>query len=400
MDALARVVHHTAFRYGDAFLTVEWDQERGQPRYSVEDTRQMRPVYDTRHRLEVVYKCWEETTGIGTAAQTRLRINKYRAGLIEKFAGAPGSLRLEYWPGDGDGGIIPWVDAAGEPLPIPIVHFRNLPRGSDFGRSELNDVIPEQDEFNRRVWATGQAAVFDGARIKFGLNVQPMTDAVTGEPKAPPMGPNVFWYMNPLDPEKPATLATLDSGDLGQLQEVADRQLKMIAGLAGVPIHLIWPQGALPSGESLRVAEARLVAKLRDRTVSFGNDWEDVEYITLRLAATFGGVAVPDDLQCTTEWESIETRSALADEQVLDLRKDDLSWHQRMRERGYTEDEIAAIEQEREAERPVLAGNEKPEPVAPPPGGPGFGAAPIEAGVMRADAMATTTTGSEETEAA
>jgi hypothetical protein len=357
MDALARVVHHAAFRYGDAYLTVGWDDGRGTPRYSIEDTRQVRPVYDTRHQLAVVYKCWEETTGIGPAARTWLRINKYQPGLIEKFVGAASGTRMDYYDGDGDGGVILWVDRSGEPLPIPIVHFRNLPRGSDYGRSELADVVPEQDEFNRRTWATGQAAVFDGARIKFGLNVQPMTDPDTGEPKAPPMGPNVFWYMNPLDPEKPAELATLDSGDLGQLQEVADRQLKTIAGLAGIPIHLIWPGGGLPSGESLKVAESRLVAKLHDRTVSFGNDWEDTQYLALKLAETFGRISVPEGVQLTTEWASIETRSALTDEQVIDLRKDDLSWRQRMRERGYTEDEIALIEAEREADRETAVGD-------------------------------------------
>jgi hypothetical protein len=365
MDALARIVHRHAFRYGDAYLMVEWDSLRDRPRYSLQDPLQIEPVYDGNGDLVAVYKAWEEHP-IGEAGTiTRTRINRYRPGLIEKFVSV-NSLTYTYWTNDvdsdgrPDGGIIPWVDAAGTPLPIPIVHFRNQADGSDFGRSDLADAIPMQDAFNVRTWATGQAAIFDGARIKYGVNVAAFVDPTTGQQRDPPLGPNAWWYLKPDDPNIETVVGSIEPGDVAQLQEVADRELKTIAGLLGIPMHLIWPAGGLPSGESLKTAEARLVSKLLDRTITLGNGWEDAQYLAIRLANVFGAAGLPEDRMCTTQWKPVETRSELTDEQVIALKKDDLSWRQRMRERDYSEEDIDQIEQEKEDEREAA-----PVPVMP-----------------------------------
>jgi hypothetical protein len=356
MDALARIVHRHAFRYGDAYLMVEWDALRSRPRYSIQDPLQIEPVYDGNGELVAMYKAWEEHPIGESGTITRTRINRYRPGLIEKFVSV-NSLTYTYWTGDvdsdgrPDGGIIPWVDAAGAPLPIPIVHFRNQPDGADFGRSDLADAIPMQDQFNVRTWATGQAAIFDGARIKYGVNVAAFVDPTTGVQRDPPLGPNAWWYLKPDDPNIETVVGSIEPGDVAQLQEVADRELKTIAGLLGIPMHLIWPAGGLPSGESLKTAEARLVSKLLDRTITLGNGWEDAQYLAIRLANVFGAAGLPEDRMCTAQWAPVETRSELTDEQVISLKKDDLSWRQRMRERAYSEEDIERVEAEREEDR-------------------------------------------------
>jgi hypothetical protein len=367
MDALARIVHRHAFKYGDAFVMVEWEPAAGRPLYSVQDPRQITPVYDGDHRLLAVYKAWEEhPIGEGTAG-SRVRINRYRPGLVEKFVSTNGAT-YQYWTGDldregnPDGGLIVMLDRDGLPLSVPIVHFRNQPDAADFGRSDLTDAVPMQDEFNKRTWATGQAAIYDGSRIKYGVNIAAFVDADTGLQRDPPLGPNAFWYLRPDDPGISTEVGTLAPGDVTQLQEAADRELKTIAGLLGIPMHLIWPAGGLPSGESLKTAEARLVAKLQDRTVTLGNGWEDVQYLAIRLANTYGGEDLPTDLLCTTQWAPVETRSAVTDEQVVTSRKDDLSWRQRMRERDYSEEDMDRIETEREAEKEA---EPEPPPMAP-----------------------------------
>jgi hypothetical protein len=365
MDAIARIVHRHTFRYGDAYVMVEWDTLRGRPRYCIQDPLQIEPVYDGEGTLVAVYKAWEEHPIGESSAITRTRINRYRPGIIEKFVSTSG-MTYTYWTEDRDaagvpdGGVIPWLDPQGNPLPIPIVHFRNQPDSTDFGRSDLADAIPMQDEFNKRTWATGQAAIFDGSRIKYGINIAAFVDPGTGEQRDPPLGPNAFWYLKPDDPNISVEVGTLEPGDVTQLQEAADRELKTIAGLLGIPMHLIWPAGGLPSGESLKTAEARLVSKLQDRTVALGNGWEDVQYLAIRLANVFGNAGLPEDAMCTTQWAPLETRSELTDEQVMGLKKDDLSWHQRMVERNYTEEDIARIETEKKEEKaaeppPVIA---------------------------------------------
>ena len=365
MDAIARVVHqHTAI-FGDGYVMAEWDAARGRPRYGVQNPLQIEPVYDGEGTLVALYKAWEEHPIGEGGIITRTRINRYRPGLIEKFVSV-NSASYDYWTedrypdGTPDGGVIPWVDAAGTPLPIPIVHFRNQAHGNDFGRSELADAIPMQDEFNKRTWSTGQASIFDGARIKYGVNIATFVDE-NGQQRDPPLGPNAFWYLKPDDPSITTEVGTLAPGDVAQLQEVADRELKTIAGLLGIPMHLIWPAGGLPSGESLRTAEARLVSKLGDRSVTLGNGWEDLQYLAIRLANVFGNEALPEDVLCTTGWAPFETRAELTDEQVIGLKKDDLSWRQRMRERDYSEEAIDQIEAEREEEQaaeppPQIAG--------------------------------------------
>lgn len=359
MDAIARIIHRHAFRYGDAYLMVEWDSVRGRPRYCIQDPLQIEPVYDGNGELVAVYKAWEEHPIGAMGVTARTRINRYRPGLIEKFVSV-NSLQYQYWTEDvdsdgrPDGGIIPWIDAAGAPLPIPIVHFRNQADSLDFGRSDLADAVPMQDEYNKRIWATGQAAIFDGSRIKYGINIAAFVDPQTGTQRDPPLGPNAFWYLKPDDPNINTEVGTLAPGDVGQLQEVADRELKTIAGLLGIPMHLIWPAGGLPSGESLKTAEARLASKLLDRTITLGNGWEDVQYLAIRIANVFGNLNLPEDRMCTTQWAPVETRSELTDEQVIALKKDDLSWRQRMRERDYTEEDIERVEAEREDDRAAM----------------------------------------------
>jgi hypothetical protein len=351
---------------------VEWDSIRGRPRYSLQDPLQIEPVYDGNGELVAVYKAWEEHPIGESGTITRTRINRYRPGLIEKFVSV-NSLTYTYWTGDvdsdgrPDGGIIPWVDSAGAPLPIPIVHFRNQADGSDFGRSDLADAIPMQDAFNVRTWATGQAAIFDGARIKYGVNVAAFVDPTTGAQRDPPLGPNAWWYLKPDDPNIETVVGSIEPGDVAQLQEVADRELKTIAGLLGIPMHLIWPAGGLPSGESLKTAEARLVSKLLDRTITLGNGWEDAQYLAIRLANVFGNAGLPEDRMCTTQWKPVETRSELTDEQVIALKKDDLSWRQRMRERDYSEENIDQIAQEKDDEKEAAP----PPPVSPAEGDEG-----------------------------
>jgi hypothetical protein len=363
MDVVARTTHHRTLSLGDAFVIVEYDQDAGYPRFFLQKPAEITAVYDEYDQLVTVYKAWEQGEAGGGTASTRrvLRINKYQRGIIEKFVGPVGGFgAFDYYTGDGDAGTTLLLDANFELLPLPVVHFRNAPRGDTFGRSDLADAVPMQDTFNMRTWATSQAAMFQGAKIYYGVNIEPLTDADTGEQRQPPYGPNVFWYLFARDPEKAAQLGALEAGDLAQLQEVADRELKTIAGLLGIPVHLIWPEGGLPSGESLKTAEARLVAKLRDRAATMGNGWEDAMQLAIRYANAYGDAGLPADLMLVTDWEPFGTRTDLSDEQTLQLRADDLSWRQRMRERNYDEEEIDRIEQER-AEAAALL------PAAPAP---------------------------------
>lgn len=357
MDEHQVTVHAQAAIKGDAFLLVDYDAESDRPRFTFHDATEVTPLYDAGHHMSAAYKFWVEhyTTESGQL-RARRRLTKYSPDLIEKFADEGDGWTL--WTadldadGNPDGGVIAWVNGAGDPLGIPFVHFKNKPRGGDYGRSEVADAIPLQDELNRRVWATSEAASYEGSKQKYIVNGQSPKGA-DGKQAGWVSGPGQVWAITPAAPDKPVQVGQLDAGDVAALQDIADRELKALAGQTRTPLHLIWPEGPLPSGESLKTAEAGLVAKARDRSVTFGNAWEDACRLAIRLHNTFGtGEALPDTVMISAEWAPFETRSALGDEQVIALRRPDLSWNEAMRERGFDADTIDLISQERDAETP------------------------------------------------
>ena len=71
----------------------------------------------------------------------------------------------------------------------------------------------------------------------------------------------------------------------------------------------------MPSGEALRSAESGLVAKAQDRQVYFGNAWEDVMRMSLKLAKLNGALpALPadadlSDLVIKTQWKDPLSRN-------------------------------------------------------------------------------------------
>ncbi|HEX3100671.1 MAG TPA: hypothetical protein VHQ01_02705, partial [Pyrinomonadaceae bacterium] len=71
-----------------------------------------------------------------------------------------------------------------------------------------------------------------------------------------------------------------------------------IASVTGTPLHyLLQTTGDIPSGESLRKAETRFIAKVRDRQESFGQVWADL----MEFALTVEGQGRRARL--LTEWE-------------------------------------------------------------------------------------------------
>lgn len=362
MDEHQITVHAQSMVKGDAYVMASWDEAAGVPAFHVYDALEIEPVYDGDHRQVAVYKSWTEftTNANGAMMGQRTRINRYMAGRLDKFVSDNAGTTYRLYPddidpntGEPDGGDVVWQDAEGRPLPIPVIHFPNKPRGRDMGRSDLADLIPFQDEYNRRIWNASQAGSYQGAPQRYGVGL--LTTDEKGEPLPTEGGPGQMVLFRPANSGVPPIIGQWSAGDLNNLEDAADRQLRRLGSKARVPLHLIWPEGAgMPSGESLKTAEAGLIAKCTDRAVTLGNRWEDLIRLGLVLHNAFAApeAAIPeaDALTITINWRPFETRSALTDEQVLTLRAGDTSRAQRNRERGYTPEEITRIETEIETE--------------------------------------------------
>src|SRR5436190_21211170 len=161
MDETQNTVHAQAFIKGDAYLITRI--AGGVPFWTYRDALMMLPVYDLDNvTMLSCYETWSEWVQDNGIARERRRLTIYRPNEISKWWMWLGGATWQPWTADGDGGVIAWVDTNGQPLGIPVHHFRNKPRGASFGRSELADLVALQDEYNRRAWDTSQASAFAG----------------------------------------------------------------------------------------------------------------------------------------------------------------------------------------------------------------------------------------------
>jgi len=141
-----------------------------------------------------------------------------------------------------------------------------------------------------------------------------------------------------------------------------------IARVTGTPLHYFYHGGGTPpSGEALKTAEARLTAKVYDKSVAFGAVWEDV----FRLALAIAGDEMPDGLDA--QWEDTTPRdeTAVLNNVVTKVKELGMGLVQAYRELGYSEKEARRIIKEaireKKIEERLLARAAKQ---AQPPGGP------------------------------
>jgi len=84
------------------------------------------------------------------------------------------------------------------------------------------------------------------------------------------------------DPQ--ARLGAIDPPDLNRMIEVSKYWIESAAGVTRTPQYLFQALGAdQPSGESLKMQEVGLLAKVERKQRRFGNSWENVVYLSARL---------------------------------------------------------------------------------------------------------------------
>lgn len=346
-DALQKRVHEHAAALGDAYVIVEWDVERGRPRFAFNAPELIRVRYadDDQERIVRATKRWTVLAPEGTETFGMVRLNVYYPDRIEKYAASARNGVAGAWTkhiDEGDGAWpLPLLDAEGMPIGVLVVHFRNDDRGGDYGRSELQDAIPLQDALNK--------ALVDGIKVedsqgwpqRWGSGVDSAPD---GDVAAQPG--SILW-------------ATSDAARFGEFT-AADPEKSIawmvalvneMAHVTSTPAHLFNRTGVLPSGEAIKTAEAPLVSKARDRCVIFGNAWEQVMEIALRLhnanvaagALADGPALVLPDTGFEAAWQDVESRPSELERINAINAKQGISTRQRLREYGYSEEEIARI---------------------------------------------------------
>ena len=154
--------------------------------------------------------------------------------------------------------------------------------------------MPVQDGLNKSVLDMLVAMEVSAFRQRWVAGLEIKKDPETGE-DIPPFiaGIDRLWQAEGPD----AKFGDFHATDLEQFLKVKDGFRIDMASVTGTPLYYLMPQiQGFPSGESLRKAETRFLAKVRDRQEQFGAVWADVVSFALK-ASGHGSVSLE------TEWE-------------------------------------------------------------------------------------------------
>lgn len=303
MDATQSVVHLSSIRDGDSYVLIEWNRDKKIPRFSQQNayngTDGVHLVYSDEDRTVPIVgvKRWIETSG--PEIKTR-RANLYYPDRVEKYTDkGTGGDYVHYIEDSGEfAGIwpIPWTDSgteSGEPLGIPIVHFRNKDQGSVYGESELEDVVPIANGLDKSFidllaaadstgfqmyWASG----YDGS----GVEMNPAQLLWSTDP-------NSKWGVLP-----PAALEGLI--------KLKDSIAADIAKVTRTPVSFFQLTGQVAAEGTLKEQRSGLNSKAVNRQVVFGNGWEDVMDYGRKLHNIWGSSKMDPEKLITTVWQDDE----------------------------------------------------------------------------------------------
>lgn len=308
MDARQRWAHQAAIRDGDAFVMVEYDAEAGRPRFEVE------LAYDGSDGVKVHYS--DERRGVVSFASKRWvisnpdegagklrRINLYYPDRIEKYVSNSEEFEGDWRPyeDDDDGGWPVWNTTtrteAGEPLGIPVIHFKYKSGGYDFGRSRMADAIPLQNALNKALIDIIGAADAEGFGLLYLFGDQ--WGDVT-------LGPGAVVKSE----REASTVAAgrIPGGDLSNLLAHKNDLIMDIARISNTPLSRFQLTGHIASGATLKQQESGLVADAEAAQIEFGNAWEDVLTMGRKLHNAFGeGEQLTEDQLIESQWAPAAT---------------------------------------------------------------------------------------------
>lgn len=313
LDAISKTVHLAALRDGEAFLVVDYDPLADRPRLTLnfadDGSGGMTVHYSDDWQPIYAVKRWTVDSGNG-AGRIR-RMNVYYAERVEKYISTsaapywhPYKLENEAWP-------LAWVDKKGNPLGLPVIHFRNRDSGTPYGVSEIQDILPLQDALNKIL--SDILAVAD-------TNAFPMLVALGFElPEDFQVAPGALIHV-PTSMDTPSDFKVIPGAEVGNLLTLLQHLVLEIARVSSTPLSRLQISGQVAAEGTLKQQEAGLIAKVEHKQLTFGNAWEDAMRLALRLQNAFGAVKVEENSLLSTLWTPAAPRSELEQLQLLLLK--------------------------------------------------------------------------------
>lgn len=332
-----------SLKCGDAYVVVWLD--------GVAPDGQVYPTISVNYADQVVIRFNQDTKTKEAAVKAWQRSDKfwrvtiYTGSFLYKYVT---TAKKDEFPAFSD--LVPYQPDPAEgteaelwPLPnptgvVPVFHFNNNAPEGEYGRSELRDVIPLQDALNKACMDMMVAMEYGAFPQRWATGLQlGIPNPVTGKIPSPfTSGPGEVWTA-----PKDGQFGSFEVANLTQFVTIQDSFDSKISNVSRVPEHwLKMSAGSNLSGETLKTAEGPFVAKLEDRQISFGNEWENVFSYALAFMGKIG-------VMLNAVWKSAELRSD-TDKLNEAMLKKQLGWSedQIQREFGLDQATIDRMKQE------------------------------------------------------
>jgi hypothetical protein len=326
----ANEIHRSALEFGDAYAMV-WPDENGELLISLNSPLTTAIVYDPENPRKKLYavKIWKQS-------ENETRMNVYFPDEIRKFTVKASEIT----------DATNWQAAGREDNPfgeVPVFHFRTH---RPYGRPEAYEAYGAQDDLNKLLATHMFTVDYQGAPQRYALSGQGDADVLdlddndTARENANSLeaAPGNLWFLKGV-----SQVGEFKPADSRVFWEPIGNLKQSMAALTSTPFHFLDRANNVPSGEGLRVAEAPLMKKVRDRQTSFAVTWRELFNFVLMVEGTPARLEV--------KWDIVESMDSLNEWDVM-LKKINagLSHRQALREAGYEEANIEKIMAERDAE--------------------------------------------------
>jgi hypothetical protein len=369
LELQATNVMRKACTYGDAYVIV-WPREDAVEPYRPEDIqvlyqdpRTVRVFYraDNPHEVEYAAKRWEE--------HGKVRLDLYYPDRVESYVSkkdTKGQSAKDFVPCAGD----PDSDtdgADGHVTPhdfgiVPVFHFRT--DADEYGEPEhkhfysITDIIhklaighmagvdyqafPQRYALMMEDGDTSEAARLDEGTFSFDLDEGGTTENNTGEARSQfKSDPGSVWMAQGIK-----AFGQFDVADSGNFIKPMEFYLRCGATISNTPLHYFDPSGDVPSGESLKTAEAPFIKKVKTRKLSFGDTWRQVFTFALKLLGY-------DDAKVVVRWAPSESTDDQSTWTTAKLKQDaGVPVEQTHLEAGYTTTQVEEWKQAGESNLP------------------------------------------------
>jgi hypothetical protein len=326
-------IHRRALAYGDCYAIV-WTDINGNITVDYNSPLTTIMIYDDENpRVKrFAAKLWQSEDPMDHTKKTS-HLNMYYSDRIEKYT-MPGEIvNIVSHSGFALVEVVenPWNE-------IPVFHFRTT---KQYGRPEHADAYGPQDAINKLIVTHMTTVDYQGAPQRYALSgsgnsaeFEDFEDDAAVEDNIGRLknGPGELWYLRGVD-----KVGEFSPADHKVFTEPVKDFVRSMASITCTPLHYFEKTGSIPSGESLRTAEAPLIAKVKDRQITFGSTWADMFRFILKI----DNQAEPN---VQVKWKDIESMDSLDNWEVaVKKRVVGVSLEQVLIEMGYDLEVAAAI---------------------------------------------------------